>query len=80
VLALDAALGSSTRRYRKARQRKLHCEATLGGTVKLGNDRALSEALSLGNELGASLGNCSLFTVSNSGGKEQGEQLSDALS
>jgi hypothetical protein len=39
----------------------------------------LGEALSLGNELCASLGPCSLSTVSNSLGKEQGEHLSDTV-
>jgi hypothetical protein len=44
---------------------KQHCQIALG------------EEVTLGNELGASLGTCSLSTVSNSLGKDQGYQLSD---
>jgi hypothetical protein len=78
MLVLDAALGCRKLGIDAA------CEAVLGDTVNQvttqHQEAALREALSLGNELGASLGTCSISTVSNSRGKEQEEQLSDALS
>jgi hypothetical protein len=57
-----------------------HWQPALNDTVKFGNDAVLgSEAVRLGNELGAALGACSLFTISDSLGKEQREQLSDQV-